>query len=191
VLVGLAPGVLRLEALAPGGGAAFIMVADGARGRLLLARDRRVLDGAPPADILEALVGIGLGPDDLRALLSGCLQASTEATGARAYGAEWLLVDLAGGGTVYLRRGADNSWRIAAGTHAGLTIRYGESAGTTPSAIRLTSPASAGRPPLDVTLGTSQVEVNGDLPREQLLSLTIPPGTAPITLQELRDSYHR
>jgi hypothetical protein len=191
VLVGLAPGVLRLEALAPGGSAAFILVADGSRGRLWLARDRRVLDGAPPADILDALVGIALEPDDLRALLSGCLQAAAEATGARAYGTEWTVVDLAGGGAMYLRRGPDGTWRIAAGTHAGLTVQYGESPGATPSQIRITSPASAGRADLDVNLGVSQVDVNGDLPRDQLLALTIPPGTLPITLQELRESYHR
>ena len=191
MLVGLAPGALRLEALAPGGSPAFILVADGSRGRLLLARDRRVLDGAPPVDILDALVGIALDPDDLRALLSGCLQASAEAAGARAYGTGWIAVDLAGGGTMYLRRGSDGTWRIAAGTHGGLTVQYGESVGVTPSQIRITSPASAGRPDLDVTLGVSQVEVNGDLPRDQLMALTIPPGTSPITLQELREIYHR
>ena len=190
-LVGLVSGALRLEALAPGGSPAFILVADGSRGRLLLARDRRVLEGAPPADILDALVGIALGPDDLRALLSGCLRASTEAAGARAYGSVWIAVDLVGGGTMYLRRGSDGVWRIAAGTYAGLTIRYGESVSPTPSQIRLTSPASAGRPDLDVTLGVSQAEVNGDLPRDQLVALTIPPGTSPISLQELRESYHR
>jgi hypothetical protein len=191
VLVGLAPGALRLEALAPGGGPAFILVADGSRGRLWLARDRRVLDGAPPAEILDALVGIALDPDDLRALLSGCLQAQAEAAGARAYGAEWIVVDLAGGGTMYLRRGPDGTWRIVAGTHAGLAVQYGESAGVTPSQIRITSSAGNGHTDLDVGLTVSQVDVNGDLPRDQLLALTVPSGTLPITLQELRESYHR
>jgi hypothetical protein len=191
VLAGMAPGALRLEALAPGGNPAFILVADGSRGRLLLASDRRVLDDAPPADILAALVGIGLGPDDVRALLSGCVQASPAAAGARAYGTEWIAVDLGGGDRTYLRRRADGTWYIAAGTHAGLTIQYVDSAGATPSRIRVTSPASAGHPDLDVTLGVSQVDLNGSLPRDQLVALTIPAGVSPITLQELRESYHR
>jgi hypothetical protein len=191
VLVGLAAGALRLEAPAPDGSSAFILVADGSRGRLLLARDRRVLDGAPPADILDALIGIALGPDDLRALLSGCLQAQAEATGARAYGAEWIVVDLAGGGTMYLRRGPDATWRIAAGTHAGLTVQYGELASGVPAQIHIASAAMSGRTDLDVLLGVSQVLVNDDLQRDRLVALTIPPGTSPITLQELRESYHR
>jgi hypothetical protein len=191
VLVGMAQGALRLEALAPGGNPAFILVADGSRGRLLLAHDRRALDGAPPAEILDALVGIALGPDDLRALLSGCMEASPRAVGARAYGSEWIVLDLADGGTMYLRRGSDGAWRIAAGTHAGLTVQYPESPSATPSPIRITAPRSTDRPDLDVTLRVSQAEVNGDLPRDQLVALTIPPGTSPITLQELRESYHR
>jgi hypothetical protein len=191
VLVGFAEGALRLEALAPGGNPAFILVADGARGRLLLASDRRVLDGAPPADILDALVGIALDPDDLRALLSGCLRATTEATGARAYGAEWIVVDLAAGGTMYLRRASDGAWRLSAGSYAGLTVQYGDLASGGPSSIRISSAASSTRPDLDLMLGLSQVEANGDLPRDQLVALTIPPGTPPITLQELRERYHR
>jgi hypothetical protein len=191
-LIGLAAGAMRLEALAPGGTPAFIFVADGSRGRLLLARDRRVLDGAPPADILEALVGVGLDPQDLRAMLAGCLRASPEATGARAYGTEWVVVDLAGGGSMYLRRGPDGGFRITAGTYANLRVQYGVLGLTgTPSSIRLTSIASPRGPALDLTLALSQVEVNGELPHEQLVALTVPPGTAPITLQELRESYHR
>jgi hypothetical protein len=191
VLAGLAPAALRLEALAPGGSPAFILIADGPRGRLLLARDRRILDNAPPAEILDALVGIALAPDDLRAMLSGCVQASVDANGARAYGTDWIAVDLAAGGTTYLRRGADGGWRVAAGVHAGLTIEYGGLAGGAPAQMRITSPASAGRPEVDITISLSQVEVNGDLPRDQLTALTVAPGTSPITLQELRESYHR
>jgi hypothetical protein len=191
VLAGLVAGALRLEAPAPGGAPVFILVADGPRGRLLLGRDRRVLNDAPPADILDALVGIAMGPDDLRALLSGCLQASVESTGARAYGAQWLAVDLAAGGTMYLHRGVDGAWRIVAGMLPRLLVQYGELVDGVPSQIRLTSPAASGRPALDLTLGLSQAEVNTELPRDQLVALIIPPGTAPLTLQELRESYHR
>jgi hypothetical protein len=191
VLVGLAPGALRLEALAPGGSPIFLVVADGDQGRLLLARDHRVLDAAAPADILDALVGVALGPDDLRALLGGCVRASAMPTAGRAYGAEWIAVDLAGGDVIYLGRASDGTWKIVAGSHAGLMVQYGELAAGVPSEIRLTRAAASGHPALDLTIGVRQVEVNGDLPRDRLVALTVPPGTSPITLQELRESYHR
>jgi hypothetical protein len=192
VLVGLVPGALRLEALAPDGNPAFILVADGERGRLLLARDHRMLEGAPPEDILDALVGVKLAPDDLRALLTGCLRASPEPTGARAFDADWIVVDLEGGGTMYLHRGADASWRVVAGAYAGLSVQYGELVAGVPSQVRITSSGSSGRQQtVDVILGVSQVELNEVAPRDQLVALVIPPGTAPITLQELRESYHR
>jgi hypothetical protein len=188
VLAGFAPGALRLEAVAPGGSPAFILVADDSRGRLLLPRDRRVLDGAAPADILDALVGIALGPDDLRALLSGCVKASAEPAGARAYGTEWIVVDLTGGGAVYLRRGADGTWRIAAGSYGGLQVEYGELVREVPVHLQIRSSNTAGRSDVDLAIDLSQVEVNGDLPRDQLVALAIPPGTSPITLDQLRRS---
>lgn len=188
VLAGLAEGALRLEAVAPGGSPAFILVADGSHGRLLLPRDRRVLEDAMPADILDALVGVALGPDDLRALLSGCVNASRQPSGARAYGAEWIVVDLAGGGAVYLRRASDGAWRIVAGRTAGLEVEYGGPVANTPARIRIRSAAGSGRPDVDLTVGVSQVEVNGDLPRDRLVALTVPPGTSTITLDELRRS---
>jgi hypothetical protein len=40
----------------------------------------------------------------------------------------------------------------------------------------------------DLSLGLSlnQVEVNGDLPRDQLVALKIPEGVAPLSLEQLR-----
>ena len=136
VLAGLVPGALRLEGVAPFGAPVFILVADGARGTLLLSRERRVVQDAPPEEILNALVGIRLGADDLRAMLSGCVKAAAEPTGARAYGADWLAVDLAAGGTVYLRR-IGNAWRIVAGRYGGLEIDYAAFQGDRPSQVVL------------------------------------------------------
>ena len=179
VLAGLVPGALRLEGVAPFGAPVFILVADGTRGTLLLSRDRRVVLDAPPEEILNALVGIRLGPDDLRAMFSGCVRAAGEATTARAYGADWLAVDLAAGGTVYLRR-IDNAWRIVAGRYGGLEIDYPAFQGARPSQVVVRGPD------LNLALTLSQVELNGDLPRDQLVALKIPDGVAPLSLDELR-----
>ena len=39
---------------------------------------------------------------------------------------------------------------------------------------------------VNLTLALSQVEINGDLPRDQLVALKIPDGVAPLSLEQLR-----
>ena len=179
VLAGLVPGALRFEGVAPFGAPVFILVADGNRGTLLLSRERRVVRDAAPEEILEALIGIRLGADDLRALLGGCVRAAAESTGARAYGADWLAVDLAAGGRVYLRR-MGNAWRIVAGRYGGLEVDYAAFQADRPSRVVLRGAD------LNLGLSVSQVEVNGDLPRDQLVGLKIPDGVTPLSLEQLR-----
>lgn len=179
VLSGFAPGALRLEGVAPFGSPVFILVADGLRGTLLLSRERRVVQDAPPEEILNALVGIRLGPDDLRALLTGCVKAAAEPTSARAYGADWLAVDLAEGGTIYVRR-IGNAWRIVAGRVGGLEVDYAAFEGARPSQVVVRGAD------LNLALALNQVELNGDLPRDALVALKIPEGVAPLSLDQLR-----
>ena len=179
VLAGIVPDALRLEGVAPFGAPVFILVADGTRGTLLLARDRRVVRNAAPDEILNALVGIRLSPDDLRAALAGCVRAASEAKGARAFGADWLAVDLAAGGAVYLRR-VDDRWRIVAGRYGDLEVDYTAFAGNRPSRVVLRGKD------LDLALALNQVEVNGDLPRDKLVALTVPDGVTPLSIEELR-----
>jgi hypothetical protein len=176
---GLIPGALRLEGVAPFGSPIFILVADGSRGTLLLLRDRRVVQNAAPEDILNALVGIRLGPDDLRAMLSGCVRAAGDAAAGRAYGDDWIAVDLAAGGTVYLQR-QNGDWRIVAGRYGGLEIDYTTFQADRPSQMVL---RGAG---LNLTIALNQVEVNGDLPRNELVAVKIPPDLTALTLEELR-----
>jgi len=179
VLGGFVPGALRLEGVAPFGSPVFILVADGQRGTLLLSRDRRVVRDAPPEEILNALVGLRLGADDLRAVLSGCVKAAADPASARAYGSDWMGVDLASGGTIYLNR-FGSGWRIVAGRYGGLEVDYPAFAGDRPSQITLRGND------LNLGLSMSQVEVNGDLPRDQLVQLKIPDGVTPLSLDELR-----
>lgn len=179
VLAGLIPGALRLEGVAPFGAPVFILVADGPRGTLLLARDRRVVRDAPPEEILHALVGIRLGPDDLRAMLAGCVRSAAEPLAARSYGSDWFAIDLHAGGTVYLHR-SDDVWRIVAGRYGGLEIDYPAFQRDRPSQVVLRGGG------LNLVLRLNQIEVNGELPREQLVALKIPDGVAPLSLEQLR-----
>jgi hypothetical protein len=183
VLAGMAPGALRLEGVAPFGAPAFIFVARDGDGRLLLPRERRVLASAPPADILRALTGVALTPDDLRLLLAGCVRAAPVPAGGRAYGTGWIAVDLAGGGTAYLRRQRDG-WRVVAGTRAPLTIEYGGFAGLVPEQVRVRSAAGAGSIEADLSVTLRQVEVNGAI-GPQAFTIAVPQNAVPLTLEEL------
>jgi hypothetical protein len=186
VLAGFAPGALRLEGVAPFGGPAFILVAEDGRGTLLLPRDRRVLTSAPPADILEALVGVSLSPDDLLAVLTGCVKSAAAPAGARAYGIDWLAVDFAGGGVAYLnRRNAD--WQLAAGLLNGLEIQYGNRLGGLPQSVRIRSADSSHTPNVDLDVRLQSFEIGPSLGRDAF-SVVIPPGTSPITVDDLRRS---
>jgi hypothetical protein len=180
VLAGIVPGALRLEGIAPFGGPVFILVADGARGTLLLARERRVVRDAPPEEILDALVGVRLSPDDLRAVLAGCAKAVAEAVSAQSHGEDWLAIAIASGGTIYLHRSSDGTWRIVAARYGDLAVDYVSFSGGRPSAV-----AVRGRD-VDVVLAVSQVEINADLPRDRLVALTVPDGVMPLTVTELR-----
>jgi hypothetical protein len=179
VLSGLVPGALRLEGVAPFGAPVFILVADGPQGTLLLTRDRRVVREAAVEDNLNALIGVRLRADDLRALLSGCVKTAADPASARAYGADWMAVELASGGTIYLNRRA-GVWRIVAGRYGGLEVDYTEFEGSRPSRMTLRGAD------LNLGLALTQVELNSELPRDQLVALKIPEGVTPLSLEELR-----
>lgn len=179
LLAGIVPGALRIEGVAPFGGPVFILTADGANGTLLLARERRVVRDAPPEEILDALVGVRLGPDDLLAVLAGCAKASAEAVSARSYGEDWLAIAVTSGGTVYLHR-VEGAWRIVAARYGDLEVDYVSFSGGRPSVISV-----RGRE-VDIGLAVSQVELNADLPRDRLVALNVPDGVMPLSLAELR-----
>ena len=181
ILAGLIPGALRLEAVAPVGGPVFILAADGPSATLLLPRDRRVLRDAPPEEILHALVGARLGPDDLRAVLAGCVSASGEPISARSHGTDWVTVDLSMDTRLFLRREAGN-WRVVAGRRSGLDVEYLTFAAEHPREIHIRNPD------LSLTIDVSQLEVNAELSRDLLTAVKIPAGVSPISLDELRAS---
>ncbi|HVC21225.1 MAG TPA: hypothetical protein VNE16_14185 [Vicinamibacterales bacterium] len=185
LLAGLdAPDGLRLEGLAPFGGPVFVLVARAGRATLLLPRDGRVLRGAEPGAVLEALTGLTLSPADLLAIVSGCGVARRTPVSARAYGRDWLRVDLAAGARLYLRR-EDGAWRLVAAVepragHDGLRIEYGAMQ-QGPKTLRLID--GDGR--LDLRLTLSQVDLNVPL-NPRAFRVRVPDDAAPITLDELR-----
>jgi hypothetical protein len=187
VLAGIAtPGRVRLEAVAPFGPPVFILAASGPSATLLLPRDNRVLTGEPASAILGALIGLELGPDDLLAILAGCVVPTPEASGGRRYPGGWARVDLAGGAAAYL--GPDGPrWRIRAGVRTGLAIEYEPAAGGGLSRVRLRVSASDATPASDLRLSLSQVDMNPQLGPE-VFAVKVPRDATSITLADVRSA---
>ena len=188
LLAGLsAPASAYLDAPAPFGASVFILTAIGDAATLLLPRDRRVLEGGRPADVLEAIAGVPLGPEDLRATLTGCA-GEGDTRGAQQLGDHWRVIP--GPPTLYMRRErAADPWRLVVVVHRQLgrpewRAEYHDFLGDLPRTMRLTS-SEPGR--FDIRLALSQVEINVPLD-EATFHLAVPQGYAPITLTELRDA---
>ena len=184
VLVGLSrPSAVRLEGLAPFGPPGFIFVAQADRTALLLPRDSRVLIGAPAADVIHALAGVSLSPDDLRYVLSGCVPVTVRPVRGRRYGDDWSVIETTDGGAIYLRP-VDDVQRIVAVRRAGLLSEYDDLTGRIPGRIRLTS-VTPTTVPVALTVTLSQVRINTTL-EPDVFTLDIPAGATSLTLEELR-----
>ena len=187
VLAGLAaPDRIRLEAAAPFGPPVFILVADGTKTTLLLPRDNRVLRDESPAAILDALVGLELGPSDLLALLSGCVLPDATATGGRIFPSGWARLELSGGATAYLQRDGRTSWLVRAGVGHGLGFEYVSGDNGMPVSVRLHTDGSR-VPATDVRIGLSQVTLDPPLGPE-VFTVRVPSDAVPISLAELRQA---
>ncbi len=181
-----APSRLRLEGyprIAFGGRPFFVLVANGSDATLVLTRDNRVLRGAPPSGIIEALTGVALNPDEMRSLMAGCAFGSGEPSDGRSFDREWASVQT-GPVTVFLRR-IDNQWRLAGARRASLQIEYTEFAASRPTSVRLHTTPSSGVVPADLSIRLSQVEMNTTL-ENNVFTVDVPKDAAPLTLEELR-----
>jgi hypothetical protein len=179
-----APNQIRLEARAPVGRPIFVLAARRAEdATLLLPRDKRVLSGAPADVIIEALTGVLLGADDLRAIVSGCGPGLVEPTSGRMHDHGWIAI-VGGDLTVWLRR-VEGVWRIAAAARSGLEIRYDEFQSGRPAAIRIRTSPAAGAVASDLTIRVSDVDINVPL-GPVVFQVEVPEDAAPLTLDELR-----
>jgi outer membrane biogenesis lipoprotein LolB len=178
------PGRVRLEAPAPFGRSVFTLVVRDGTATLVLNREQRVVRDAAPAALVEALAGVALEPDELRAALAGCGLGVDQVSSGQSYPAEWAAVEGARG-RMWLRRVA-GAWRLVAVLRDTLELRYDEFASGRPSAVRLrTTPAQG--PATDLTLRLSQVDINVTL-GDDVFQVEIPPDATPLTLEELRKS---
>lgn len=188
LIVGLAaPASARLEAFAfsqP----LFTFVARAAEATLVLPREGRALQQGRADEVLEAVTGVPLDATGLRLTLTGCSPPAGDVVTGRQLGEDWRVVtDRAS--DLYLQRASRAApWRLVAAVHreAGRPewrAEYREFEGGLPKRIRL---ASADRRRFDLQLALSQVDLNVPLDAAAF-EVRIPPGTRPITVEELRD----
>jgi hypothetical protein len=182
------PGKIRLEGLPPAlafGRPIFVLVGTADEALLVLPRDKRVLTGQPTGRILEALAGVELTAEELRAVVSGCGFGVVEPQGGRGYENGWIAVD-AGDTTAWLRN-VQGQWQPLAVVRGPLEIRYEEFSGAYPTRIRIrAAPAGAGTQ-ADLTFRLSDVDINTELGPE-VFRVDVPPDATPLTLDELRQS---
>jgi hypothetical protein len=186
--VGLAqPASAYLEAPAPFGAPIFIFAAENDDATLLLPRDRRVLEHGRPAEVLEAIAGVPLAPAGLRETLTGCIVNGEARTNATAPDSHWRVFP--GDDELYVHRDRDEDrWRLVAVQHhaTGSVWRaeYRDFANDLPRSIHLISTPSSR---FDLQVALSDIELNVALGPETF-HVQIPPGTTPMTIDELRNA---
>jgi hypothetical protein len=182
------PGRIRLEGLPPAlafGRPIFVLVGTADESLLVLPRDKRVLTGEPTERIIEALAGVELTAEELRAAVSGCGFGTVEPQGARAYENGWIAVEAADS-TTWLRN-VQGAWQPVAVVRGPVEIRYEEFAGSYPSRIRIrTAPLGSGAQ-ADLAFRISDVDINTELGPE-VFRVDVPADATPLTLDELRRS---
>ena len=178
------PGQVRLEAPAPFGKPVFTLVVREGTATLVLNRARRVIRDAPPAALVEALAGVALGPDELRAAVAGCGLGVEEVSSGQSFPGNWVALDGLRS-RVWLRR-VGGAWQLSASARDQIELRYESFSSGRPSIVRLRTTPSQG-PATDLTLRLSQLDINVPF-GEDVFELEIPDDATPLTLDELRRS---
>lgn len=174
-------GEIRLLAVAPAGPPIFVLAGRAEHATLTLPRDRRVLT-APAADIIDALIGLRLSPEDWLNILSGCVTSARPADGVL-IGRDTVISMERGAGRVLLRKDG-TVLRIVAGERPDLLVEYREFQGRWPSIVTLSS-RSVATVNVGLNLTISQIFVNTAIdPRA--FALDVPADFRPMTLDELR-----
>jgi hypothetical protein len=177
------PASMRLEGVAPFGPPAFILVSRDAAATLVLPRDNAVLRGARADEILGALTGVALGPADLQAILTGCVEASPRATAGHLHPGGWASIDLTGGSTLFVQM-RDGQWQLRGARRGNWDVEYPAWQGMLPETVRLTARTG---PAVDLTAAIAQRETNTDLDAAAF-DVHVPPGATTITLEDLREA---
>ena len=182
VLAGLEPGgAVRLEAVAPFGAPFFILAGRNERATLVLPRERRVLADTGVRDVLERITGLGLGADDLRLVLSGCLVEQAAPADGKQWGSEWKAVTIAPERVAYLRM-QNGGPVLTAADYGAWHVDYSGHVSGFPRIVRV---RRAGDQAIDITARIEQLQVNTQI-NPRAWSVDVPADAEPMSLDELR-----
>jgi hypothetical protein len=148
---------------------------------LLLVREENRIVTARPDEILDALIGVPIGPERLLAVVSGCGSARADVERAAQHGEVMEIVT--SDATVYVApRGA--AWQVRAVRFGGVTVEYFTFRDGLPHELRI---AAAGSRAQAVTLDlrVQAVQTNAALD-PALFRVAVPEGATSISLDELR-----
>lgn len=158
----------------------FLLAGGAERATLWLREDNRAVTDAPAA-IIDAMLGVGLSPARLLAVLTGCAARSLDVKQAERFGR--LLRVETPDAVVYLEQ-QHGAWQTRAAQVDGFTVQYDRDGTSVPQRIVIT--ADPGRPPARLDVRVSQAELNREL---EARFFTPPAGAAaadPMSIDELR-----
>jgi hypothetical protein len=163
----------------------FLLAGTAARATLWLREENRIVT-ARAEEIVDAFIGVRLGPERLLAVLTGCLSARpSEPIRSGARHDKMLDLDLADG-RAFLER-QDGRWRVVAGVVDGAMIEYRGFLGYWPGEW-LAESAELRAASRQLNVRVTDIQVNdADIDRHpEAFQLAPAAGATPMTLDELR-----
>jgi hypothetical protein len=176
-----AQGAIGLEAAVSG--QLLFRLAGNAESAVLLLRDPDRVVSARPEEILEALIGVGLGPERLLPIFSGCVAIDRTILRAVDHGR---YLEVATADTRVFLESLAQGWQTRAGYFDDLAVEYHAYRDRLPRELTVHSTRSGG-PVIRLDLAVRDVVTNGDI-AEAAFRVALPPGAAAISLDELREA---
>jgi hypothetical protein len=159
----------------------FVLAGSANRATLWLRREHRVVT-APPAEIIDAVLGVSLPPERLLAIFAGCLTRDVTLTAAAQHG-RLLTIDTPDG-RIYLERGAAG-WQTRAGEAEGFLVEFARETSSFPQKIWIQS-APGRQPQVTLAITVSDLEINGSVPPAVFSLPAAAAGAERMTIDELR-----
>jgi hypothetical protein len=150
---------------------------------VLLLRDPVRVVTAPPDQILDALVGVALGPPRLLAIFGGCISRGETVESAAAH--DGLTAIVVGDARLFLHQPA-GAWRVRAGWFGDVAVEYFAFENDLPRDIVVRSTRPDG-PAVRLELRIRQALVNTDVP-SAAFQVNVPPDAVRLSVDELRET---
>jgi hypothetical protein len=163
----------------------FTLAGTAAQAQLWLRQDNSIVKGRAD-EIVDAFIGVRLGPERLLAVVTGC--HTTDVSSARPQSAvrhDNRIAVPVSDGTVFLQK-KDGPWRTSEGVGDDIIVEYRQFIGYWPSQWRATAAARSADPiVIEVSVDDPDMNKGSFAPGTFQVAAT---GAAPMTLEQLRAS---